>query len=211
MLYKQSRILKSKCSVDSVARAGGGGGWRRLGAGEPPPWATPVWARGPRQSDHPAGVSAKARGRMGQGRSLRLPGCFFPWDRGEEAALRDGSGRPPSPSLGAKHRTGSGSVCPKTCRRSEPGVAHPLSLLSCPGWKTLQPPPSATPLSLTVKERRFPAGRGTSGSGTDWFPAWGSSGSSPRSPPATVPAARPAAFSRRRRQSRGSPKPRTRR
>lgn len=36
----------------------------RLGLGKPPPWATTAQARGPRQSHHPAGVLAKAQGRI---------------------------------------------------------------------------------------------------------------------------------------------------
>lgn len=70
MLYKQSKICKSKCLVDSAAR--------RLGSGRAPSWATMARAQGSQQGHHPAGLG-QVWGRM-------WPRCFSP-HQGERGRL----------------------------------------------------------------------------------------------------------------------------
>lgn len=146
MLYKQSEIFKSKCSVDSVARAGRGGG--EAGTGQAPSvghhgsgpgspaesWSKPAAGSGHAARAKPA-AHAKAKEAISQGKAaaLHLP----PGGRS----------------------TGPGTACfVRNSQRSKPGVTHPLPSSPAQGGNP-SGTPSVTSLSLMVRERRFPAGR----------------------------------------------------
>lgn len=170
MLYKQSKICKSKCSVDSMAPPAGGDwdqarplvGPPRLGRGGP---SRVTILLGP---GHGLGQDLATV----QGQSLRLPRCFSPHE-GERGRLWEQE-RPHSTSLPG-HSTGpgmAGSI--GNSQRSTPGVSHLL-----PREDTPQPPPSTTSLSLRGPRETIPCGK-TAGDSRDWLRASGFSSSFPR-------------------------------
>lgn len=149
MLYKQSKIFKSKCSVDSVACAGRGGG----GVGG---WdgARPVHGPPRLRLGVPGRVLVKACGRVWP----RCKGKACSPRKGERRRFRKGK-RPHFISLlGGEAQDRVRLALSETLSAASPASPTRFPLL-LPRVETLRAPPSVTCLSLTVRERRFPAGR----------------------------------------------------
>lgn len=160
MLYKQSKIRKSKCLVDSVARAAEGN-WDQARPLLGPPQ---LGLRGPSRVTILLG-SAHGLGQdlaTVQGQSLRLLRCFSPQE-GEREWLWE-------------------QERPRCWGTAQGRVQDPSGILNMPGVTHLvpspQPPPSTTSLSLRDPREMIPRGK-TAGDGRDWLRAFDFSSSFP--------------------------------
>lgn len=136
MLYKKGEIFKSICSVDSVAHAERGG----LEQASPHLGLPRLRLRGARQSHHPAGVLAKARGRTWLRCKGRASGSLgaFPLTKVKAGNFVGKSGHTCS-SQGQSPGPGS-ALFVRNSQHGEPSVAHPLPSSPAQGGN----PPAAT-------------------------------------------------------------------